>query len=236
MSTQSIRRATAFGALALAILGGTAATQAADANIRCTQTFLEFKGYDPGPLDGATGKKTYAAAAAYKKDSGVTIDDLSADTAPAWCELAKADAKFAALVGYSYETKALWAKGALGMNYDQVLVGDSVGNFMEGLRNLKKPGVLNYMDLHDGLVAARILVKYSDKAQKDDWFYNGKPGVQQRYELSETRPFSMKPGKTYWLRMSAFIPDGFTVSAVGDQMELRLACLAGGFHACRRSR
>jgi hypothetical protein len=205
-------RPAALGLLFLGLSAVTSVVNAADANIRCVQTFLEFKGYDPGPLDGATGKRTFAAAAAYRKDSGATIDDLSAATAPAWCDLAKSDAKFATLIGYSYGTEPLWNDGATSKTYDQVLVGDSVGNFVAADRNIQAPSALSYVDLQDGLVAARILVKYSDKGHKEDWFYNGAPGVQQRFEVTETRPFSMLPGKTYWLRMSVFIPDGATVA------------------------
>jgi hypothetical protein len=194
---------------------------APDLDELCVQAFLDFKGRDVGPLDGAAGSKTFAAAAKYKSDRGVTINDLGPDNASEWCTYAKTDPKFAALLSYDYNTEVLWNEG-LGArgDYDQVLAADSVGQYDKSKRSITNPGALSFVPLNGGLVAARVQVRQKDEGHPEDWGYNDEqPGLQQRFELVEKRKFWMKAEETYWVRFSAFAAPPFSV-AQGDQLVL----------------
>jgi hypothetical protein len=134
--------------------------------------------------------------------------------------MAKEDEAFARLLDFSYAVDGLWDDGVTSnRNYDQVLTADSVGKYGPSERNIRNPAALGFVDLDDGLAAARILTRYEDEGHPDDWFWNDEPGVQQRFELTEARSFSMRPGRTYWLRMSVFIPADVVVSS-RDQLVL----------------
>lgn len=205
---------------AVALTFALAATTASANDVRCTQAFLDFKGYDPGPIDGAFGGKTAAAAVEFVEDTGTDIAELTRETAADWCALARADADFARLLDYDYAAGALWQGGVTSnRNVDQILLGDSPGNFVLAERNVGNSGALGFIELDGGYVAARIRVLYEDEGHRDDWFWNDDPGVQQRFELAEERSFSMRPGETWWLRMSVFIP-GDVFVANRDQLVL----------------
>lgn len=203
------------------MFGVSAATAAPDMNELCVQAFLDFEGRDVGPLDGAAGRKTFAAAAEYKSDEGLTISDLGPDNAAEWCAYAKSDGEFAKLLGYDYNTSVLWNAGpGTRDNVDQVLAADSVGQYEKAKRSIANPEALGFVPLNDGLVAARIQVRQKDEGHPEDWGYNdGQDGLQQRFELVEKRKFWMKAGETYWVRFSAFAAPPFTV-AQGDQLVL----------------
>jgi hypothetical protein len=186
---------------------------APDVDDLCVQAFLDFKGFDVGPLDGAAGKKTFAAAAAFKAANGVEIADLGPDNSAEWCALAKADAVYAVLLEYEDSSGQLWNRGVTSSsNPDQVLLADSVGQYSIAKRSITTPGALGFVPLEDGLAAARVKVTYADEGHREDWFYNDEPGRQQRFELVEKSDFWMKTGQTYWSRMSVFVPKGFFVA------------------------
>jgi len=186
---------------------------AADADDLCVQAFLDFKGFDPGPLDGAAGRKTFAAAAEYKAEHQLTIADLGAGNSSEWCVFAKADADYAALLDYSYNTDILWKQGVADRaNFDQVLFGSSVGTYERAKRSITNPEALGFVALNNGLSAARVQVRYKDEGHREDWFYNDQSGLQQRFELVEKRNTWMRAGQTYWVRMSIFVPKGTTVA------------------------
>lgn len=189
------------------------AAAAPDADELCVQAFLDFKGVDVGPLDGAAGRKTFEAAARYKADNGLTLDDLGKDNAAEWCAFAKADPEFAVLLGFDYDTGPLWKDGpAAPTTYDQVLLADSAGQYEKSKRSITNPEALGFVGLEDGLVAARVQVRYKDKGHREDWGYDdATPGAQQRFELVEKPKFWMKPGETYWNRFSVFVTKGFKV-------------------------
>jgi len=212
-----------FAALAFAVttFGAAPSLAAPDLDELCVQAFLDFKGRDVGPLDGEAGRKTLAAAAEYKADSGLTISDLGPDNAAEWCAYAKSDAGFAALLNYSYNTEVLWSDGPGGRdNYDQVLLADSVGQYDKAKRSITNPEALGFVPLNNGLVAARVQVRQSDKGHPEDWGYNDdEAGTQQRFELVEKQKFWMKAGETYWVRFSVFVAPPFSV-AQGDQLVL----------------
>ncbi len=207
------------------LLGGPAlgladASFASANDVRCAQAYLDFKGFDPGPIDGSFGRRTAAAASHYMEATGTDVGELTKPTADVWCSRARDDKAFAGLLDFSYGTAGLWRRGATSnRDYNQVLVGDSVGKFQASDRNIRNKAALGFVELDGGAVAARILVRYEDEGHRDDWYWNDKPGVQQRFELAERRSFSMKPGKTYWLRMSVFIPRNVVVSRL-DQLVL----------------
>lgn len=205
------------GAL-LAISGFIAQAEAETSDLRCAQVFLDLKNLDVGPLNGKVSKKLAAAASKYVTKSKTGLPDLNAETASAWCAHAKSDKTFAALLNYTYNTGIFSKKGVRPKkDLNQVLLADSVGKFKIADRSIKKPTALEFVELNSGVSAARISVNYADEGHREDWFYNDKPGMQHRFELTEQRSFSMKPGKAYWLRLSVFLPEWFDT---GDQMTL----------------
>ena len=207
-----------ISAIMMIYFGSANASEKPTSALRCVQTFLDFKGYSIGPIDAKLNKSTLAAAHAYLVDKKVALPDLTNETANAWCDSAITDKAYSSLTGYSYETKLLSRKivGAA-KDLNRILLADSIGKFVVADRSIKKSTALEFVDLNDKISAARISVNYADAGHRDDWFYNNKPGLQQRYELTEVRPFSMRPGKTYWLRLSVFLPEWFDT---GDQMTL----------------
>lgn len=217
-----LRRSALYLALTLtASLGGVPVTAAtADDAVRCVQAFLDFEGYDPGPIDGALGGRTVAAAAEFAATDGQALPALSAASAAAWCANARDDAAFARLLGFDYAPELLPHQGVTSnRDPDQVLVGDSRGHFIRAERNVGDTAALGFVGLDDGLVAARIRVRYADEGHPDDWFWNDEPGVQQRFELAEERDFSMRNGETYWHRLSVFVPGDLVVAPL-DQLVL----------------
>lgn len=200
--------------------GGSEALAQMNADELCVQSFLELKRYDVGPLDGAAGKKTLAAAEKYKMLKKADIADLGPDNAADWCALARADKEYAALLDYTYNTGPLWNSGVVDREtFDQVLLGDSVGIYERAKRSIKNPEALGFVALNDGLVAARVQVRYEDEGHPEDWFYNDQPGLQQRFELVEKPNAWMNAGETYWVRMSFFVPK-LTIVASRDQVSL----------------
>ncbi len=194
---------------------------ASDLDELCVQAFLDFKGHDVGPLDGAAGRKTFAAAAEFKSDSGLAIDDLGSDNSSEWCNYAKSDTEFAKLLDYQYNTASLWKEGpGARERYDQVLAADSVGQYEKAKRSIANPEAIGFVPLNDGIVAARLQVRQKDEGHPEDWGYNDEqPGLQQRFELVEKRQFWMKADETYWVRFSVFAAPPFSV-AQGDQLVL----------------
>lgn len=211
----------ALSLCALSLLAAGSSIAAPDLDELCVQAFLDFKGRDVGPLDGAAGRKTFAAAAEYKSDNGLTISDLGPDNASEWCTYAKSDTDFAALLNYNFNTEVLWSGGPGARdNYDQVLLADSVGQYEKAERSITNPEAFGLVPLNDGLVAARVQVRQRDEGHPEDWGYNDEQvGTQQRFELVEKRKFWMKANETYWVRFSAFVAPPFSV-AQGDQLVL----------------
>ena len=61
---------------------------AAQANVRCVQDFLLETAFDPGPADGAWGKRTALALEAYFAQIGETVDGgLGKNNTDAICAL-----------------------------------------------------------------------------------------------------------------------------------------------------
>lgn len=192
-------------------------------DVRCVQAFLDFKGYDPGPIDGAFGGKTAAAAGAFADDIGAQIGPLTRETATDWCRFAIADPGFFSLVGGEDGPEGLHENGVRGnRDFNQILLGDSVGQYVPAERNVRNTNALGLIELDGGQVAARISVQYEDEGHRDDWYWNDRPGVQQRFELAEKQGFSMRPDRTYWHRMSVFITEE---TSVGNRDQLVLSDL-----------
>lgn len=55
------------------------------ANVTCVQQQLTDAGFDPGPVDGALGKKTRTAAAAFAERESIELPALTAETSWKWC-------------------------------------------------------------------------------------------------------------------------------------------------------
>lgn len=55
------------------------------ANVTCVQQGLVDLGFDPGPVDGALGKKTVTAASLFAANAGLTIEPLTKNNSDAWC-------------------------------------------------------------------------------------------------------------------------------------------------------
>ncbi|MHA1553698.1 MAG: alginate lyase family protein, partial [Alphaproteobacteria bacterium] len=51
----------------------------------CVQEELAKLGYQPGPADGALGRRSVGAANLFAEDMGMTLPDLTDDTAEQWC-------------------------------------------------------------------------------------------------------------------------------------------------------
>ena len=54
------------------------------ADVSCVQQELTRIGFDPGPIDGALGRKTLTAAASFQRAAPYLVD-LSVDTSDIWC-------------------------------------------------------------------------------------------------------------------------------------------------------
>ena len=87
---------------------------AVNEDVRCVQAFLATTAFDPGPIDGALGKKTVKAAADFAARASVAdkLPILSVETAGQWCQYAQSgDATTAAVVAsltlYPVSIKAL---------------------------------------------------------------------------------------------------------------------------------
>jgi hypothetical protein len=74
--------------IALATVTLASPVMASDA-VMCVQEMLTELGYDAGPSDGAMGKRTTSASKALATDFKLSLPDLTADTAQAWCDAAK---------------------------------------------------------------------------------------------------------------------------------------------------
>lgn len=177
-----------------------------DSSVKCVQTFLDFHKLQPGPIDGELGAKTVRAAAKYLKKTDTDLTHLSIDSAGAWCKHARSRKEFATLLAFDGVKKP---KNKTGLEkYDSFLLGNSVSNYKEAVRNIKNPRALEFVALDNGMTAARITVNHNDKGHREDWTRNGRPGLAQRFELTEKDHFFMQPNKTYWYRMSVFVPKG----------------------------
>jgi hypothetical protein len=55
------------------------------ADVTCVQQGLTNLGFDPGPVDGALGKKTVGAAALLAANAGLSIEPLTKANADVWC-------------------------------------------------------------------------------------------------------------------------------------------------------
>lgn len=187
-----------------------AAVMADEGNALCVQAFLDFHKLKPGPLDDDLGGKTIRAAELYRANIQTDLPELTSDTVGLWCDYAKSQQEFAALLAFdgieSPPQKPARSK------IDRLLYADSFGKYARSPRNIRNQRALDYVPLDNGMTAARIAVNYEDKGHKADWFWNGKPGVQQRFELTEKDSFFMRPNKTYWYRMSVFIPTGTKIN------------------------
>lgn len=203
------------------LLASTPSNAAPDLDDLCVQAFLDFEGRDVGPLDGAAGRKTFAAAAEYKAEKALTLNDLGPDNSSEWCAYAKTVPEFSVLLGYNYNVASLWNKGAAASGtFDPVLTADSVGQYEKAKRSITNPEALGLIPLNDGLAAARVQVRQKDKGHPEDWGYRDEQaGLQQRFELVEKRKFWMRPGETYWVRFSVFVKGPFDV-APRDQLVL----------------
>ena len=58
----------------------------ADEAMICVQQVLNDLGYAAGPVDGAIGGRTRAAAALLAADAGLDLPDLAAETGAQWCQ------------------------------------------------------------------------------------------------------------------------------------------------------
>lgn len=56
------------------------------ADVTCVQDHLTKLGFDPGPVDGALGKKTVTAATLFAANAGIAIETLENANSAAWCE------------------------------------------------------------------------------------------------------------------------------------------------------
>lgn len=62
------------------------------ANVRCVQEYLSESAFDPGPIDGAWGRKTAAALESFAAQAGIQIEGgLGRDNTDAQCQLFQAD-------------------------------------------------------------------------------------------------------------------------------------------------
>lgn len=183
---------------------------ASDSSIKCVQTFLDFHKLKPGPLDGELGAKTVRAAAKYLKKTDTGLNQLTIDNAGAWCNHARSKKEFATLLAFDGIKKPKHKAGSA--KYDSFLLGNSIGKYEESVRNIKNPRALEFVPLDNGMTAARLAVNYKDKGHREDWSRNGRPGLAQRYELTETDSFFMRPNETYWYRMSVFVPKGTEIN------------------------
>jgi hypothetical protein len=75
----------------LALAG--AGLAAVNEDVRCVQAFLLTTAFNPGPADGALGRKTVAAAAEFAESAGLAerLPVLSVETATEWCAFAQSD-------------------------------------------------------------------------------------------------------------------------------------------------
>lgn len=71
--------------LVFAVAGAVLLPTSALADIACVQTKLTEMGFDPGPIDGQLGRRTYAAAAVVAEQAGLVLPALSAATSTDWC-------------------------------------------------------------------------------------------------------------------------------------------------------
>jgi hypothetical protein len=55
------------------------------ADVACVQQGLTDLGFDPGPVDGALGKKTVTAATLFAANAGITMETLTKENSDAWC-------------------------------------------------------------------------------------------------------------------------------------------------------
>lgn len=62
----------------------------AQADVACVQSELTMAGYNPGPVDGALGKKTVRAASKMAKAYNMDIKGLTKANAGDWCDTLKA--------------------------------------------------------------------------------------------------------------------------------------------------
>ncbi len=73
--------------VALAIAASSAlAPSTALGSAACVQEELAGLGYQPGPADGVLGRRSVGAANLFAGDTGLTLPDLTDDTAGQWCE------------------------------------------------------------------------------------------------------------------------------------------------------
>ncbi len=71
---------------ALVVLCGGAWAMPAFADVGCVQQQLTDLGFDPGPVDGALGKRTVNAATLFAANAGLTMETLDKANADAWCD------------------------------------------------------------------------------------------------------------------------------------------------------
>ncbi|SFT38401.1 Polysaccharide lyase [Pseudovibrio denitrificans] len=198
----------AFSAVCLLILVSQSNAVLADqkSEIACVQTFLDFWKLKPGPIDGALGAKTVRASRAFQEKRGGGLPTLSSESTHEWCQHALVSRQFARLLaGDKQPVKSFsYAKPRL----SDIFIGGHGSRYEQAERNIKNPRALELVPLADGSAAARVAVNYEDKGHPDDWLELKQPGMTQRYELTEKRKLFQRPGKTYWHRISIFIPAG----------------------------
>lgn len=73
----------------LGLLLGVLAASPAWADMTCVQQELTDLGFDPGPVDGAIGKRTMVAASLFAANAGLEIAPLDASNAELWCAAIK---------------------------------------------------------------------------------------------------------------------------------------------------
>jgi hypothetical protein len=70
----------------LVLLGGSFLALPALADVACVQQHLTDLGFDPGPVDGALGKRTVRAATLLAANAGLSLETLSKGNSNVWCE------------------------------------------------------------------------------------------------------------------------------------------------------